>query len=106
MGRLLLEHAPLEGGGLRDDLPTPCGAVLLAVSLRAPGASRRKYFQGQRHPDEAVVPLHAALDYGQVLLKVYKDSIRVLGSNYYVKTFVGMPDDHAPDNRGDFYWVS
>ena len=27
-------------------------------------------------------------------------------SDYYVKTFIGTPDNHAPDNPGDFYWVS
>ena len=30
----------------------------------------------------------------------------MLCSNYYVKTFIGIPVDHAPDNLTDFYWVS
>jgi hypothetical protein len=29
----------------------------------------------------------------------------MMGSDYYVKTFIGDEDKRPPDNPGDFYWT-
>ena len=40
-------------------------------------------------------------------MRKYYDSMRgwTMGSNYYVKTFLGDPNPTWNGNKGDFYWT-